>query len=78
MCKFEVTIVDIEMEKSHNRLVSRTRRSRCVFISWYTISKHSDCGMEGNKLVTSIETRMASSGMCRSSSILISEVELCK
>ena len=60
------------------KFVSKSIRSECVHISVYIVCRHSDCGMEGYKLETSIVTSMASSGTCASCSIVIRVVELCK
>ena len=41
-------------------------------------SKHWDCGIEGYRPVTSMVTRIALSGTCRSCRVRESAVELCK
>ena len=60
------------------RLGSKVTRWERLCISLYMVSKHWDCGIEGYRPVTSMVTRIALSGTCRSCRVRESAVELCK
>ena len=45
---------------------------------WYTVFKHSDCGMDGKTLTTSRVTSVSLGGIVVSVRVLIRSVELCR
>ena len=60
------------------RLGSKMISSVCLNIASCIISRHSFCGIDGNKLITSRVIKTASTGIVRFSNSLISSVEFFK